>query len=124
MRRFRNQRKVLRFIKQASMSCQFAGLTRFSSLFLPLYQGGGQGKAMYIDAEGTFSDKKKIATNCRQCYNRYHWKCAVFRTFDLRVLIVATCRFGMHGPDVLDNVAYARVKAFAREASIMMETRL
>ncbi|KAL0426740.1 UNVERIFIED_CONTAM: DNA repair protein [Sesamum latifolium] len=48
---------------------------------LPLDQGGGEGKAMYIDAEGTFRPQ--------------------------RLLQIAD-RFGLNGADVLENVAYAR----------------
>ncbi|KAK1351686.1 hypothetical protein POM88_054145 [Heracleum sosnowskyi] len=48
---------------------------------LPLERGGGEGKAMYIDAEGTFRPQ--------------------------RLLLIAD-RFGLNGADVLDNVAYAR----------------
>ncbi|XP_061560795.1 DNA repair protein RAD51 homolog 1 isoform X2 [Phycodurus eques] len=48
---------------------------------LPMDQGGGEGKAMYIDTEGTFRPE--------------------------RLLAVAE-RYGLVGSDVLDNVAYAR----------------
>ncbi|KAF9616156.1 hypothetical protein IFM89_028622 [Coptis chinensis] len=70
---------------------------------LPLDQGGGHGKAMYIDAEGTFRPQ--------------------------RLLQIAD-RFGMNGPDVLDNVAYARAyntdhqsRLLLEAASMMVETR-
>jgi RecA/RadA recombinase len=48
---------------------------------LPIDQGGGEGKAMYIDTEGTFRPE--------------------------RVMAIAE-RYGLSGEDVLDNVAYAR----------------
>ncbi|XP_053300503.1 DNA repair protein RAD51 homolog 1 isoform X2 [Pleuronectes platessa] len=48
---------------------------------LPIDQGGGEGKAMYIDTEGTFRPE--------------------------RLLAVAE-KYGLVGSDVLDNVAYAR----------------
>lgn len=48
---------------------------------LPVDMGGGEGKCMWIDTEGTFRPE--------------------------RLLAVAE-RFGLSGPDVLDNVAYAR----------------
>eukprot|EP00911_Craspedida_sp_UC1_P000808 UC1_evm1s620 len=48
---------------------------------LPLDQGGGEGKCLYIDTEGTFRPE--------------------------RLLAVAE-RYGLNGEDVLDNVAYAR----------------
>uniref|UniRef100_A0A2K5M3J7 RAD51 recombinase n=1 Tax=Cercocebus atys TaxID=9531 RepID=A0A2K5M3J7_CERAT len=50
-------------------------------LQLPIDRGGGEGKAMYIDTEGTFRPE--------------------------RLLAVAE-RYGLSGSDVLDNVAYAR----------------
>lgn len=48
---------------------------------LPVDCGGAEGKAMYIDTEGTFRPE--------------------------RLLAVAE-RYGLNGPEVLDNVAYAR----------------
>eukprot|EP01027_Heterolobosea_sp_BB2_P011691 GEZU01017007.1.p1 GENE.GEZU01017007.1~~GEZU01017007.1.p1 ORF type:complete len:347 (-),score=113.93 GEZU01017007.1:612-1652(-) len=48
---------------------------------LPIEQGGGEGKALYIDTEGTFRPE--------------------------RLLAIAE-RYGLNGQDVLDNVAYAR----------------
>jgi len=50
---------------------------------LPLAQGGAEGKAMYIDTEGTFRPQR---------------------------LISIAERFGMDPSAVLDNVAYAKVK--------------
>ncbi|KAJ0933209.1 putative ATP diphosphatase [Helianthus annuus] len=70
---------------------------------LPLDQGGGEGKAMYIDAEGTFRPQ--------------------------RLLQIAD-RFGLNGNDVLENVAYARAyntdhqsRLLLEAASLMVETR-
>lgn len=48
---------------------------------LPVDMGGGEGKCLYIDTEGTFRP--------------------------VRLLAVAE-RFGLNGEEVLDNVAYAR----------------
>jgi DNA repair protein RAD51 len=48
---------------------------------LPLNMGGGEGKSMYIDTEGTFRPS--------------------------RILAIAE-RFGLNGEEVLDNIAYAR----------------
>ncbi|KAL6507107.1 recombinase rad51 [Orobanche hederae] len=69
---------------------------------LPLDQGGGQGKAIYIDAEGTFRPQ--------------------------RLLQIAE-RFGLDGPEVLENVAYARAhntdqqsRLLLQAASMMMDT--
>ncbi|TYI25296.1 hypothetical protein ES332_A05G040300v1 [Gossypium tomentosum] len=70
---------------------------------LPLDQGGGEGKAMYIDAKGTFRPQ--------------------------RLLQIAE-RFGLNGADVLENVAYARAyntdhqsRLLLEAASMMVETR-
>ncbi|CAN0901221.1 DNA repair protein RAD51 homolog, partial [Linum grandiflorum] len=70
---------------------------------LPLDQGGGEGKAMYIDAEGTFRPQ--------------------------RLLQIAD-RYGLNGADVLENVAYARAyntdhqsRLLLEAASMMVETR-
>ncbi|MCI10312.1 DNA repair protein RAD51, partial [Trifolium medium] len=70
---------------------------------LPLDQGGGEGKAMYIDAEGTFRPQ--------------------------RLLQIAD-RFGLNGADVLENVAYARAyntdhqsRLLLEAASMMVDTR-
>jgi DNA repair protein RAD51 len=48
---------------------------------LPVSMGGGEGKCLYIDTEGTFRP--------------------------VRLLAVAE-RFGLNGEEVLDNIAYAR----------------
>ncbi|KAK9057484.1 hypothetical protein SSX86_022320 [Deinandra increscens subsp. villosa] len=79
-------------------------MTSFSVLKLPLDQGGGEGKAMYIDAEVTFRPQ--------------------------RLLQIAD-RFGLNGNDVLENVAYARAyntdhqsRLLLEAASMMVETRL
>nr|ABI58231.1 Rad51 protein [Oryza sativa Indica Group] len=70
---------------------------------LPLDHGGGEGKALYIDAEGTFRPQ--------------------------RFLQIAD-RFGLNGADVLENVAYARAyntdhqsRLLLGAASMMVETR-
>ena len=48
---------------------------------LPLESGGAEGKALYIDTEGTFRPQR---------------------------LVSIAERYGLNGDDVLDNVAYAR----------------
>jgi DNA repair protein RAD51 len=70
---------------------------------LPLGWGGGEGKALYIDAEGTFRSQ--------------------------RLLQIAE-RFGLNGDEVLDNVAYARahntdhqMRLLLEAASMMADTR-
>jgi len=70
---------------------------------LPIDMGGGEGKALYIDSEGTFRPE--------------------------RLLAVAE-RYGLNGSDVLDNVAYARAynsdhqtQLLLQASAMMTETR-
>lgn len=70
---------------------------------LPIDMGGGEGKALYIDSEGTFRPE--------------------------RLLAVAE-RYGLSGSDVLDNVAYARAyntdhqtQLLLQASAMMTETR-
>jgi DNA repair protein RAD51 len=70
---------------------------------LPIDQGGGEGKCLYIDTEGTFRPE--------------------------RLLAVAE-RYGLSGEDVLDNVAYARaynsdhqMQLLQQAAAMMSESR-
>ncbi|KAK4226914.1 DNA repair protein rhp51 [Podospora fimiseda] len=70
---------------------------------LPFDMGGGEGKCMYIDTEGTFRP--------------------------VRLLAVAN-RYGLSGEEVLDNVAYARaynsdhqLQLLNQAAAMMCETR-
>lgn len=70
---------------------------------LPFDMGGGEGKCLYIDTEGTFRP--------------------------VRLLSVAA-RYGLSGEEVLDNVAYARaynsehqLKLLDQAAAMMTETR-
>lgn len=66
---------------------------------LPTEQGGGAGKCLYIDTEGTFRPER---------------------------LEPIACRFGLHPEEVLDNIAYARAynsdhqTALLAQASAMM----
>ncbi|KAK3281355.1 recombinase rad51 [Cymbomonas tetramitiformis] len=60
---------------------------------MPLENGGGEGKALYIDTEGTFRPQ--------------------------RLLQIAE-RFGMNGPDVLDNVAYARAHNTEHQSELLV----
>jgi DNA repair protein RAD51 len=70
---------------------------------LPIDSGGGEGKCLYIDTEGTFRPE--------------------------RLLAVAE-RYNLNGSDVLDNVAYARaynsdhqLQLLVQAASMMAESR-
>jgi len=70
---------------------------------LPVDNGGGEGKCLYIDTEGTFRPE--------------------------RLLAVAE-RYGLQGSDVLDNVAYARaynsdhqMTLLSQAAAMMSESR-
>ena len=70
---------------------------------LPLDNGGGEGKALYIDTEGTFRPE--------------------------RLLAIAE-RYGLDGTDVLDNVAFARAynsdhqcKLLVQASAMMAESR-
>jgi len=61
---------------------------------LPIAQGGGEGKCMYIDTEGTFRPE--------------------------RLLAVAE-RFGLNGEEVLDNVAFARAYNTDHQSSLLIQ---
>nr|CAB3265405.1 DNA repair protein RAD51 homolog 1-like [Phallusia mammillata] len=61
---------------------------------LPIEQGGGEGKCMYIDTEGTFRPE--------------------------RLLAVAE-KYGLNGADVLDNVAYARAYNTDHQSQLLMQ---
>jgi DNA repair protein RAD51 len=61
---------------------------------LPLDQGGGEGKALYIDTEGTFRPE--------------------------RLLAIAE-RYGLNGDDVLENVAYARAHNTDHQSQLLLQ---
>ena len=61
---------------------------------IPLEQGGGEGKAMYIDTEGTFRPKR---------------------------LISIAERYGLNPQDVLDNVAYARAYNSDHQSKLLIQ---
>jgi DNA repair protein RAD51 len=61
---------------------------------LPIDNGGGEGKCLYIDSEGTFRPE--------------------------RLLAVAE-RYGLSGPDVLDNVAYARAYNTDHQSQLLLQ---
>ena len=61
---------------------------------LPIDQGGAEGKCLYIDTEGTFRPE--------------------------RLLAIAE-RFGLSGPEVLENVAYARAYNTDHQTSLLIQ---
>jgi len=61
---------------------------------LPLEQGGAEGKAMYIDTEGTFRPER---------------------------LVEIAERYGLDGQDVLDNVSYARAYNSDHQLQLLVE---
>lgn len=61
---------------------------------LPVAQGGAEGKALYIDTEGTFRPE--------------------------RLLAIAE-RYGLEGQDVLDNVAYARAYNSDHQSQLLVQ---
>jgi len=70
---------------------------------LPVSMGGGEGKCLYIDTEGTFRPVR---------------------------LLAAAERYGLNGEEVLDNVAYARaynadhqLQLLAMASALMSESR-
>lgn len=70
---------------------------------LPIAQGGGEGKCLYIDTEGTFRPERLLAT---------------------------AEKFKLNGNEVLDNVAYARayntdhqMQLLIQAAAMMSESR-
>lgn len=61
---------------------------------LPLEQGGAEGKAMYIDTEGTFRPER---------------------------LVEIAEKYGLDGQDVLDNVSYARAYNSDHQLQLLVE---
>lgn len=95
---------------------------------LPLEQGGGEGKALYIDAEGTFRPQRllQIADKFTSALSLSSENQIYFTTDNL----LHSLRFGLNGADVLENVAYARAyntdhqsRLLLEAASMMIETR-
>ena len=93
----------------------------------PLDQGGGEGKALYIDAEGTFRPQRllQIAERYEELFT-FGFERLNSQTFN----ILRSCRFGLNGADVMENIAYARAyntnhqsRLLLEAASMMAETR-
>lgn len=63
---------------------------------LPIEHSGGEGKCLYIDTEGTFRPER---------------------------LLAAAEKYGLSGPDVLDNVAYARAYNSDHQTQLLIQVR-
>ncbi|XP_077998308.1 DNA repair protein RAD51 homolog A [Glandiceps talaboti] len=61
---------------------------------LPIDNGGGEGKCLYIDTEGTFRPER---------------------------LLAVSERYGLSGQDVLDNVAYARAYNTDHQSQLLLQ---
>lgn len=70
---------------------------------LPVSQGGGEGKCLYVDTEGTFRPERLLAVSILFgiCSTESIGNCWIFHQ-------QVAERYKMTGNDVLDNVAYAR----------------
>ncbi|KAI9684797.1 MAG: recombinase rad51 [Trizodia sp. TS-e1964] len=90
---------------------------------LPFDMGGGEGKCLYIDTEGTF---RFLLLNT----HLHTGICQANKTNrPVRLLAVAN-RYGLSGEEVLDNVAYARaynsdhqLQLLTQASTMMCETR-
>ena len=71
----------------------------------PLDQGGAEGKAVYIDTEGTFRPQKLVAIAERYFHSYLSYLNILQR---LSCIGVFSRRYGMNPDEVLDNVIYAR----------------
>ena len=90
---------------------------------LPIDVGGGEGKCLYVDTEGTFRPERLLAVA-----ERYRFKNTTEK------IVSNSCDFssyGLSGQDVLDNVAYARayntdhqMQLLLQAAAMMAESRL
>ena len=65
-----------------------------NNIQLPIEQGGGAGKCLYIDTEGTFRPERLIET---------------------------AARYGLSGDEVLDNVAYARAYNSDHQSALLLQ---
>lgn len=78
---------------------------------LPFDMGGGEGKCLYIDTEGTF---RYVSTRPFAVWIAY--TCCR----PVRLLAVAN-RYGLSGEEVLDNVAYARAYNSDHQLSLLQQ---
>jgi DNA repair protein RAD51 len=90
---------------------------------LPIDMGGGEGKALYIDTEGTFRPERLLAIAERYVFS------AIF-LYQRQYFNTNLSSYGLVGSDVLDNVAYARAynsdhqtQLLIQASAMMTETR-
>ena len=73
-------------------------------------QGGGEGKAMYIDTEGTFRPERLAAIAERSYFQfRMNWMSQYF------------FRYGLDGQAVMDNVAVARAYNSDHQSKLLVQ---
>ena len=98
--------------------------------------GGGEGKAMYIDTEGTFRPQRlmQIAERCAAGMRRpvhpsasncddFQWHCIHTHPYCRHVgssVHFLHGRYGLIPHDVLDNVAYARAHNTDHQGQLLM----
>lgn len=73
--------------------------------------GGGEGKCLYIDSEGTFRPERLLAVAERYLH--------------VLLCVISSAlhnhRFGLSGSDVLDNVAYARAYNTDHQSQLLLQ---
>ena len=89
-------------------------------------QGGGEGKAMYIDTEGTFRPERlvQIAEEYVTAMRVHPTWLANSKPFLQSSLGSRCCwmyRYGLIGDDVLNNVAYARAHNTQHQSELLMQ---
>jgi DNA repair protein RAD51 len=91
------------------------------SLFRQVEEGGGEGKALYIDTEGTF--RPEVGSGLALSF-------ALVTLLLFQRLVAIAERYGLNPDEVLDNVAYARAynsdhqsKLLIQASAMMSETR-
>lgn len=79
---------------------------------IPMDYGGLQGKAVYIDTEGSFMVERalQIAEACLEDMREYHG----FLKRDLQA-----CQVNMHPKDFLENIFYFRVCSYTEQIAVV-----
>jgi len=81
---------------------------------LPIDNGGGEGKCLYIDTEGTFRPERLLAVAER-------WVRGVIAIVCGHCCSMFSSRYGLSGSDVLDNVAYARAYNSDHQSQLLLQ---